>query len=634
MRKRMPMNARNTLVAVVLLVGALFPVHLFAEAREKPPKGMGKYFMLLHETGVDSLNKHQKRPPKHIVPPDVAGLGGVVLSRDGNSILIYLPPGKAKQLRNDENVAYLQRVWMGESLDEWKDEEPSSSVRRDIAADMVTNLEWKADPFLYDGSGNIKKIGTSGGGEDLYSYDAAGRVSRAVVNGSTETYRYDSFGNLLEKAITGKPPVVIPVDPGSNRILNETYDAAGNVTTNRQSTNASAQYNYDSVGMLVEAKSVTHVVRMLYTADDERIGFMMGSSGYVDSARWTIRDFNGQVLREFYGLNTWSWQEDYVYADGRLVAGERDPYYGGRRHFHTDHLGSVRLTSLDDRSELGRHDYFPFGNEQTSMTQESVNFDQRPEPAKFAGHQRHYLSYWNIENTDTLDYMHARFYNPTLGRFLSVDPAMDLEEIMHEPQLWNRYSYVGNNPMKFTDPDGKERLQPYHFNRKGIPYQGFKKEAAIVATAAAPFALPIAASSAGGYLAANPQVLLMLMGMGMGMTGGPTPMRIGSDLGAMEQRLGNIFSQELDNPTVIAAARESLGQVVATKASGAAFDHVTKFNQAVSGAKGTLDGLKKLAGDARLTDAQRSQVMGMLSKYSKKLDDVQKYFANLVKSAQ
>src|SRR5687767_3963710 len=31
--------------------------------------------------------------------------------------------------------------------------------------------------------------------------------------------------------------------------------------------------------------------------------------------------------------------------------------------------------------------------------------------------------------------------------FLSVDPAMDLEEIMHEPQLWNRYSYVGNNPM-------------------------------------------------------------------------------------------------------------------------------------------------------------------------------------------
>jgi hypothetical protein len=44
-----------------------------------------------------------------------------------------------------------------------------------------------------------------------------------------------------------------------------------------------------------------------------------------------------------------------------------------------------------------------------------------------------------------------------LAGFLSVDPAMDVAKNMAEPQRWNRYSYVTNNPMKYDDPDGRER---------------------------------------------------------------------------------------------------------------------------------------------------------------------------------
>jgi hypothetical protein len=50
--------------------------------------------------------------------------------------------------------------------------------------------------------------------------------------------------------------------------------------------------------------------------------------------------------------------------------------------------------------------------------------------------------------------MHARFYNPTASRFLSVDPIIPTGA-MRNPQMWNRYSYVANNPMNRTDPDGK-----------------------------------------------------------------------------------------------------------------------------------------------------------------------------------
>jgi RHS repeat-associated protein len=48
-------------------------------------------------------------------------------------------------------------------------------------------------------------------------------------------------------------------------------------------------------------------------------------------------------------------------------------------------------------------------------------------------------------------------YASGLGRFLSVDPELDAEKIVHEPQLWNRYAYVGNSPLQYTDPNGKER---------------------------------------------------------------------------------------------------------------------------------------------------------------------------------
>jgi RHS repeat-associated protein len=55
------------------------------------------------------------------------------------------------------------------------------------------------------------------------------------------------------------------------------------------------------------------------------------------------------------------------------------------------------------------------------------------------------------------DSMHARFYNPQLGRFLSVDPAAESAR-PGAPQSWNRYVYVKNNPLYYTDPDGEQAL--------------------------------------------------------------------------------------------------------------------------------------------------------------------------------
>jgi RHS repeat-associated protein len=424
---------------IAVLLASLLALSASAEP-PKPPPGFAKYVMVLKAPEALPPGQAKPNPGKKIVEPDVVKLGGQVVQSRDNERVIFLPPGKAKQLRSDENVAYLQRVWLGEPLSEIEAaDEPATGPR--LTTNAETDLSWDSGAYEYDGSGNIKQIGS-----DTYRYDAAGRVTTALVNTTTVTYNYDSFGNLTSTQVGSQPAAITPVDRTSNRLSQAEYDAAGNVTTNGRYT----RYYYDALNMMSGVDTeIGQQKRMIYTADDERIGV------YVDSlSHWTFRGLDGKVLTHFHGDDyTWVWDQDFVYANGQLVGGAREEAFGGRRHYHLDHLGSVRLISDQSRMSIGRHDYYPFGVEQTSMSQEDTNWGYiRPDPMKFAGHQRDFLGAWNTDNTDYLDYMHARYYNPNHGRFLSVDPVRGA---IREPQTWNRYAYATNNPVNSVDPDGR-----------------------------------------------------------------------------------------------------------------------------------------------------------------------------------
>jgi RHS repeat-associated protein len=54
-------------------------------------------------------------------------------------------------------------------------------------------------------------------------------------------------------------------------------------------------------------------------------------------------------------------------------------------------------------------------------------------------------------------YDNARYYNPFLGKFMSPDPA-NAGAVPSNPQSWNAYAYVGNNPETLTDPDGRHQV--------------------------------------------------------------------------------------------------------------------------------------------------------------------------------
>ncbi|MGK2883382.1 MAG: RHS repeat-associated core domain-containing protein, partial [Rhodococcus sp. (in: high G+C Gram-positive bacteria)] len=85
--------------------------------------------------------------------------------------------------------------------------------------------------------------------------------------------------------------------------------------------------------------------------------------------------------------------------------------------------------------------YLPFGGE-------IPDGELDGERHKFTGHERDNLG----NGANALDYMHARHYNPNLGRFLSVDPVTGSSTI---PQSWNRYGYALNNPLRLVDKAGR-----------------------------------------------------------------------------------------------------------------------------------------------------------------------------------
>jgi hypothetical protein len=55
-----------------------------------------------------------------------------------------------------------------------------------------------------------------------------------------------------------------------------------------------------------------------------------------------------------------------------------------------------------------------------------------------------------------MDYMLARYYSSSLARFMAVDPGDDTQ--LQDPQSWNKYTYVGNNPLNFVDDTGEGKI--------------------------------------------------------------------------------------------------------------------------------------------------------------------------------
>ncbi len=176
----------------------------------------------------------------------------------------------------------------------------------------------------------------------------------------------------------------------------------------------------------------------------------------------------------------------------------------------SDHLGTPRMI-IDKSGALAnvkRHDYLPFGEELFPGT------GGRTTVQGYAGDNlRQKLAGTERDNETGLDFMQARYYSSTHGRFSSTDPIVFAPERATDPQQINLYAYGRNNPLRFADPEGEKIIEPSGLSKEHQDEYNRNKAAFLATTAGAAlwkkyeedtsFTLTIAVGSSGTLRPSN-----------------------------------------------------------------------------------------------------------------------------------
>jgi RHS repeat-associated protein len=285
------------------------------------------------------------------------------------------------------------------------------------------NLGWNANGTL--GSLNITDPFNPGDNQNCsYAYDDLVRLS-SVNCGSpwSQTFTYDAFGNITKSgSISWQPGYNLSTNrytlggtsyDSNGNLLNDTFHSYTWDSDSNPATIDSIALTYDAFDRVVEQNQSGTFYQMVYTP----MGTKMGK-------------FKAGVIQQLYVP---------------LPGGAQAEYYswGLSNYRHADWLGSDRMQSdASTHSVTDNNAYAPFGEQyaQTGNGEISVT--------------------GAIKDTDWLQYdFLARQYDPKQGRWTSPDPAGLGAVDPTNPQSWNRYAYVINNPLALTDPTGMDFCQ-------------------------------------------------------------------------------------------------------------------------------------------------------------------------------
>lgn len=281
-----------------------------------------------------------------------------------------------------------------------------------------------------------------------FSYDGLGRLDQSRRNGVlTLDLDYDATGNIRWKS---------DVCPSSAPCY--TYDALRRHAV----TSAGGQtYAYDANGNMTSRSGAAvlwtsdNLPRSIAHANGNRSQFWYGASGNRWKQLATVAGTNettiyaGELTEKVTRGGTTTWRQYVSSPDGvvavRLQSGASAPTL---RYVTKDHLGSTDRIVDASGSSLVAESFTPFGKRRGANWAGSATAAELAVIANvtrdgFTGHE-------HLDNLDLI-HMNGRVYDPRIGRFLSADPYVTAP---YDGQGPNRYSYVWNNPLAFTDPSG------------------------------------------------------------------------------------------------------------------------------------------------------------------------------------
>jgi RHS repeat-associated protein len=280
-------------------------------------------------------------------------------------------------------------------------------------------------------------------GEIDYGYDEFNRLTSTNQNlwNSTQrnfTYVYDRYGNRWSQTVTAGsgPSPSISFNTSNNQITTGgyTYDAAGNM-----SSDGLHNYTYDEEGNILSVDGGA-TAQYAYDAMNRRVRVQTASS-------------TNEYMFDYAGRRTSTWQvsnnfgdEGRIYWDGNQIAFRSED---GTTYFdHQDVLGTERMQTNYAGNVASTYGSLPWGDAYT------------PSVISSGGDQDN-LHFALLDHDTESNTEHAQFrqYSSAQGRWMSPDPY-DGSYDYSNPQSLNRYAYVGNNPLGFTDPTGLQNGEP------------------------------------------------------------------------------------------------------------------------------------------------------------------------------
>lgn len=248
--------------------------------------------------------------------------------------------------------------------------------------------------YEYDANNNIKTV-TKNGLAQSYVYDELNRIQTSSLN--NEVYSYDSRGNRSTLQ-TDASPEQSEIDAAPSY----EYDAYNQLTTVSNGDAGGVVYRYNGDGLMVERTENGETIRYYYDGSQIIAEGKVNANGTVTKIASYVRGIDLSYRTDSAG------NKSYYMANGH-----------GDTEYLADATGHV----------LNRYTYDLWGK---PIQKE----EQVANPFLYSG------EYW--DSTTNLQYLRARWYDPSVGRFINED---SYEGQIDNPLTLNLYTYVYNNPV-------------------------------------------------------------------------------------------------------------------------------------------------------------------------------------------
>lgn len=281
-----------------------------------------------------------------------------------------------------------------------------------------------------------------------YAYDAVGNRTSTTQHAATNTvstYAYPAAGATAVRphAVTS----VASVTGSTTATSTFAYDGAGNMVTRDVAGQTAQTMSWDAEGELdnVQENSTT-TDDYVYTADGDRLVRKQDGKTTVYLPGGTELTLSGTTLTA---------QRYYAFG-GKTVAVRTGKGLAGASTIVSDHQATAQLQVSQLDNTVRRQYSDPFGAPRGTAAAMTGDHGFLDKPTDTTG----------------LTAIGARYYDPLIGRFISVDPIMDLKD----PQQWNPYAYSNSNPVTWSDPTGMIYGGPMLDGKYGST-KGAKKDA-------------------------------------------------------------------------------------------------------------------------------------------------------------